>query len=364
MEVWPTSESPKSFLLFSGMAMLGACLGRRVWIDQDIHQVRPMLNLLLIGPSGIGKSSAVKVAKRLLPYIPEVQRPQFIEGGSTKEKLHSDLVDQPKAILFASELAAFFSKEKYKENLIPYVTQLLDYEDTVEVRTRKDGILTVYNPAVSILGASTLEWLQEQLPDSAVSGGFLARFLILNEDAKGQRIANPHRLLTTRQRVALLAKREKVFQEFSELYLTCEGNMDYDDYEAAEAYQIWYNGYQPATGYLAPFAARAGELVLRLSMLLAISSKRTGISKSDIASAITLYTYIASRLGRVIVATNGTGKLAELVRSSVPQEGLEPGVIARNLRSTAHYADIEKHLEGLLYSGDITLTNGRVVKRG
>src|ERR1700744_664420 len=166
MEIWPTSESPKSFLLFSAMSMLGACLGRRVWLDQDIHQVRPMLNLLLIGPSGIGKSSAVKVAKRLLPFVPAEHRPQFIEGGSTKEKLHADLVHEPKAILFAPELAAFFSKEKYKENLIPYVTNLLDYEDTIELRTKRDDIVVVHMPSVSILGASTLDWLHDQLPDS------------------------------------------------------------------------------------------------------------------------------------------------------------------------------------------------------
>lgn len=358
MELWPTSESPKSFLLFSGMAMLGACLGRRVWLDQDIHQVRPMLNLLLIGPSGIGKSSAVKVAKKLLPYVPEFQRPQFIEGGSTKEKLHMDLVEQPKAILFAPELAAFFSKEKYKENLIPYVTNLLDYEDAIEIRTRRDGIVTVLNPSVSVLGASTLEWLQDQLPDSAVSGGFLARFLILNEDAKGQRIANPHRLLSARNRDLLFRKRERVLAEFSELFTIHEGNIDYEDYDAAECYAKWYNGYKPASGYLAPFAARAGELILRLSMLLAISGRRNAISKADITSAITLYTFIASRLDRIVVATNPQGKLAALVLDCISTGGVRPGEIVKKLRAVASYSEIEKHLEGLIYSGDLVVEDG------
>jgi hypothetical protein len=362
MAIWPTSESPKSFLLFSGMAMLGACLARRVWLDQDIHQVRPMLNLLLIGPSGIGKSSAVKVAKRLLPFVPEFHRPQFIEGGSTKEKLHEDLVIQPKAILFAPELAAFFSKEKYKENLIPYVTNLLDYEDTIELRTRRDGTSVVHEPSVSILGASTLEWLQNMLPDSAVSGGFLARFLILNEDTKGQKIANPHRLLSSGSQQILQRLRESVYAEFAELFLVHEGNMDYEDYEAAETYAKWYNQYQPETGYLAPFAARAGELILRLSMLLAISSHRSAISKEDITCAIKLYAYIASRLGRVVVATNVQGKVGELVRTTISGEGLGPGVIVSLLRSQAQYSDVEKHLEGLIYGGELMSGEGVIKK--
>lgn len=356
------SESPKSFLLFSAMTTLGACLGRRVWMDQDIHQVRPILNLLLIGPSGIGKSSAVKVAKKLLPYVPINHQPQFIEGGTTKEKLHQDLVDQPKAILFAPELAAFFSKEKYKENLIPYVTNLLDYEDSIELRTRKDDIVRVINPSVSIIGASTLPWLQEQLPDSAVSGGFLARFLILNENAKGQRVANPQRLLSARAKLALELKREKVFQEFSDLFLVHEGNMDFEDYDAAESYSRWYNAYQPETGYLEPFSARAGEFVLRLSVLLAISSRRTSISQADIVSAIKLYTYMASKLGTIVVPTNQQGKLSELVRTTIGDEGLTPGAIVALLRAQAPYAEIEKHLEGLIYSG-VLVVDGSKVRR-
>ena len=319
-----------------------------------------MLNVLLIGPSGIGKSTAVKIAKRLLPYVPESHRAQFIEGGSTKEKLHQDLLDQPKAILFAQELAAFFSKEKYKENLIPYVTNLLDYEDVIELRTRRDGTSRVIEPSVSIIGGSTLEWLQNMLPDSAVSGGFLARFLILNEDSKGQKIANPHRLLSSRSKAALEVTRNKVYSDFSDLFTVHEGNMDYEDYEAAETYAKWYNAYQPETGYLAPFAARAGELILRLSMLLAISSRRTTISATDITSGIALYAYVASRLGRVVVATNVQGKVGELVRSTVSGEGLGPGSIVGLLRVQAPYSDIEKHLEGLIYSGSLTNEEGKI----
>lgn len=363
MAIWPTAESSKSFLLFSAMAMLGACLGRRVWLDQDIHQVRPMINLLLIGPSGIGKSSAVKIAKRLLPFVSEMERPQFFEGGSTKEKLHEDLAVQPKAIIFASELAAFFSKEKYKENLIPYVTQLLDYEDVIELRSKSGGIVAVQNPAVSILGASTLEWLQDQLPDSAVSGGFLARFLILNEESKGQRVANPHRLLTVTQKAKLELKRAEVFKTFSELYMLHEGNMDYEDYEAAEVYARWYNGYKPETGYLAPFAARAGEMILRLSMLLAISCKTGSITAEHVRSAIKLYEYIAHRLNVIVVPTSANGKVANIVMQTVGQEGLSPGQIVKTLRATASHVDIERHLESLLYSGDIRSDEGRLGHR-
>ena len=362
ISLWPTAESPKSFILFSGMTILGACLGRKIWIDQDIHLVRPMLNLLLIGPSGIGKSSAVKIAKRLLAHIPETDRPQFFEGGSTKEKLHRDLVHQPKAILFAPELAAFFSREKYKESLIPYVTQLLDYEEVIELRTIKDNLIRVEDPAVTIMGGSTVAWLQEQLPDSAVSGGFLARFLILNEEKKGQRIANPHRLLSTAQRAKLEKLREETFAEFTQIIGTHAGAMDYDDYDAAEAYARWYDTHEPEVGYLAPFAARAGELVLRLSMILAISCKRSSITKEDIVCATQLYEYIAGRLGNIVVPSSQQGKQVSLVLSTVNDNSMRNTDVIKALKVQLSTADVERALEGLVYSGEILGDRGDLKK--
>jgi len=344
------------------MVMLGACLGRKVWIDHDIHMVRPMLNFLMIGPSGTGKSTAVKIAKKLLGTLPENDRPQFFEGGATKEKLHKDLVHQPKAILFASELAAFFSREKYKESLIPYVTQLLDYEDVIEIRTVKDNVVRVDDPSVSIIGGSTVEWLQEQLPDSAVTGGFLARFLIMHEQKKGQKVANPHRVLTSRQKVRLDALRAETFAEFPKIVTTYAGAMDYDDYDAAETYANWYNRHEPAVGYLAPFSARAGEMILRLSMILAISGQRSAITKEDIDCAIYLYEYIIERLADVIAPNTASGKAAHLIVNTVGTNSLSGTELASALKSQTQLTELEKVMENLLYSGDLEGSEGLILK--
>jgi hypothetical protein len=349
MELWPTAEAPNSFILFSAMSMLGACLGRRVYMDMDIHIVRPMLNMIFIGPSGIGKSSSVSIAKRLMKYMPPIHTPQFIEGGSTKEKLHEDLGNQSKAIVFAPELAAFFSKEKYKEALIPYVTNLLDYEDRIELRTRRDGTVVVNEPSVSIIGGSTLDWLQDQLPSSALGGGFLARFLILNEDTKGRRIANPHRMLSTRVKRELDEKREVVCNEFTALCNVEPGNFDYDDYEAAELYARWYNAHQPEAGNLAPFAARAGEFILRLSILIAVSCGRRGISVADLAAAIDLYTPIYKRLSRIVAMSTPHGKSEQRVYDCITEDHpITVKEISTLLGRQMSFKAITEHVDDLL----------------
>src|SRR5271168_5182228 len=194
MSVWPLAEAPKSYILFSGMAMLGAALGRSVWISLDIHTVFPLMNLLLIGPSGIGKSTALRdiAADHLINALPENQRPNLLTGKSTKEAIHQDLMVEPKSIILASELANLFSKEKYNEGMIPYFTDLLDLAPA-RVRTKSGGNMIIQRPECCVMGGSTKQWLQDMLPSTAGEGGFLPRFLIVKEDYKFQRIADPRR---------------------------------------------------------------------------------------------------------------------------------------------------------------------------
>ena len=216
MSVWPTSEPPKSYILFSAMCMMGAALGRRVYVDMDIHRTFPMLNLLLIGPSGIGKSTALvdMALDHLIRPLPETTRPLVITGKTTKEPLHEDLLAHPHAILVASELANMFSKEKYQEGMIQYMTDLLDLRPT-RVRTKSGGDKTIDFPAVTVTGGSTKEWLQDQLPSSAGAGGFLPRFLIVKEDHKAQRVADPNRVLSIQQKHELACKREHMLDRKS-----------------------------------------------------------------------------------------------------------------------------------------------------
>ena len=302
MRVWPLAESPRSYILFSGMACLGAALGRRIYFSLDVHKVYPLLNLLLIGPSGIGKSTAMRdiAVNHLIPQIPEEYRPGLLTGKSTKEAIHQDLIVMPKSIIMASELANLFSKEKYNEGMIPYFTDLLDLAPA-RVRTKSGGNMVIQRPECCVMGGSTKQWLQDMLPNNAGEGGFLPRFLIVKEDYKYQRIADPRRHMTDQQRSELATAREKVFYDFNRLIRINEGLIDFDDYEASDEYTSWYNTFVPESGALAPFAARAGAHVLRLSLLIAISCGRQTIHDCDVRAAICLYSYATNKLAEVVI---------------------------------------------------------------
>ena len=268
MEIWPTSEPPKSYILFSGLAMFGAMLGRRAWFDQDTLRVYPMLNLLLVGSSGIGKSVTINYhALWLIREMPRELQPQIV-GAASVEKLHWDLRGNPHAILVAGELANFFGRQKYLEGLVPYVTELLDYLPFVERRFKSTDVIIVPEPAVSVIGGSTIEWLQEAIPDTAVGGGFLPRFLIVYEQHKGQRVALPGRSMGRTQREELLERRRQCVNKFYQLVSTAGGALDFRGYEDSDAYTVWYAHYKAPSGHLSPFANRAGEYVLRMALLV------------------------------------------------------------------------------------------------
>lgn len=357
LEVLPLAEPPKTYLLLGAMSIMGASLGRRVWFGQDFRKLWPMLNLLLIGPSGIGKSTSIELAQGLLNVVPKIERPQFILG-TTPEKLHADLLPNPHAILFASELANFFNRQDYMSGMVPYVTELLDYK-RVEKRTKSGGVVAIEQPSVTVIGGSTVEWLQGQLPDAAVSGGFLARFFILSERDKGQKIADPESALSPRELARLHEDRAVVFEEFYRCLRSVEGKMGFEDLEALDAYTVWYSSHEPDTGHLSPFAARAGEFIKRLAMISAASRMAQLIGVEDIECALSLYEYTFKKLQDVVVPMSQEGKMLDLVLQAIGTQSMSDVEIKRAMKNFALSQNVDKFLLSLLQSRDLVLEDGK-----
>lgn len=354
MQCWPQVEAPRSYLLFSALAMIGAMYGRTVWLKMDHRKLYPMLNLLLIGPSGVGKTTALEIGfDKLIKRLPK--HPQIIAGKPSPEKLHWDLRSEPHSILYAEELASFITKQKYMESMVPYLTELLNYKDVLESRTKANDVVAVINPAVSFLGGSTIAWLQEQLPDSAVAGGFLPRFLIVYEQYKYQRCPLPDKSMGRSERAKLDIFRESVFQEFEGLVGTCSGAIEFRDYESTDVYTEWYSNHTPASGHLEPFAQRAGEFILRLSMLIALSCGRTSIEAEDIEAAIELQKYSEKSLQQVVVPYTQEGHMLNLILEAISTKELSEKQLKHVMRNHIASKKVVEYIESLVASGDMLL---------
>lgn len=328
-------------------------------MDLDVHRIFPLMNLLLIGPSGIGKSTALRdiACNHLLMPLPEgPTKPMVITGKTTKEALHQDLMVQPHSLILASELANMFSKEKYMEGTIPYVTDLLDLAPA-RIRTLSRASQVVEHPECAIVGGSTKEWLQDMMPSTSTEGGFLPRFFIVKEDYKYQRISDPSRHLTPRQRTVVSALRESVFRDFLHMQAAANGRFDFEDFEASDVYDYWYKTYLPETGALAPFAARAGAHVLRLGLLSAISRWRTSIGVDDVRCGIALYGYSQKKLTEVVVPMSPQGKLMNKLLEALGQEERTIISLRRAMRNHCSGQDVDKMLTDLERNREIVRVN-------
>ena len=358
LQSWPTVEMPWSYLLFGALSVLGAAVGRKCWFLDDYRKLWPMLNLLLIGPSGIGKSSAIELNQSLLVQLDPKDRPQFIIGSASPEKLHEDLVVQPHAIVYASELANFFNRQRYMEGMIPYVTELLDCRP-IERRTKSGNIQHIAAPETTIIGGSTPEWLQEALPDNAIGGGFLPRFMIVKEDARRQRVPDARGALSKDGWKKALAIRDEAYAEFKHVIAAASGPVEFADFGVRDVYSSWYLSHTAPNNHLAPFAARAPEMTKRMAMLVALSCMRDHITEADLKAAIAMYGYAESKLAEVVIPKSIVGKMLALVQASIPPFGATSQEIYSAMKNFMTTLEVDRYLLSLVQSRDIELRDGK-----
>jgi len=311
LRIWQYSESPLSFDIYAILSATGAALGRKTWFDWgDTRKTFPLLSVMLTGPSGLGKTSAMNRAREPVDALPaSLEKPLIVSPG-TKEKLLKQLQLKANIYLFAPEMGAAFSLEDYKKSLVPTVTDLLDAAPVFYSLGGKidgsDGIKIV-NPTLSLMGASTPTWLYECMPESATTGGFWPRLMIVHEDQKRQCVPLPKRKLGPNGLEELEERKQKFFQRFASCIEAARGEIDMTE-EAADLFIKWAEDYKPLSPTLGPFAERSREFVIRLSILIAVTCGETEISKEVLQGAIQLYLYTQKRLEEVVVRLSSIGQ--------------------------------------------------------
>ena len=90
------TEMPHSWQVLTGLTIVGALLERCVFFDQEEFRIWPAQSLLLVGPSGIGKDTAidrVEEAVRTIGGERWAGSPTRIIGGRTIEKVWDAMVE-------------------------------------------------------------------------------------------------------------------------------------------------------------------------------------------------------------------------------------------------------------------------------
>lgn len=341
LEYTDNSEPPILYRHWVAVSAIASAMQRKCFLKWGEHLTfYPNMYIVLVGPSGVRKGTAMKFVTNIIPKISGIHlaseattRQALIRNLTTvtnteiinsKPKMHSSLT------IHSEELTVFLGY-----NNLELIANLTDWYDcgkgpngewTYEtIQRQRETILGIW---VNLLGATTPELIQSSLPRDAIGGGLTSRMIFVYEERKGKSIALPflnedrelgEKLMRGLEKILLISGEYSVTEDFIEKYVDWynyqETNKPFDDPK--------FSGY---------FERRPTHL-LKLSMIMNASRNSVGktISGQDFDKALDLlnrtevkmrYTFsgvgtspIAVVLDKVVryIAVRGSARRSEIM---------------------------------------------------
>lgn len=183
------TDAPLAFHVGGGLAMMAGAIGSNIfWRGGGHREQWPNLFLLLLAPSGIfRKSTSVDLPTNLLAAACSGS---ILDREFSPEQFIRNLAEQPTSLLKESEFSSLLERMKssYMQGMKQRLTDLYDCQDSYDRMIR--GVngtgerIRIVRPSLSILAASTLDWLVESLTETDMRSGFMPRFLFIAPSEK------------------------------------------------------------------------------------------------------------------------------------------------------------------------------------
>lgn len=202
-EFTEVSEAPLTFDFWTGVSTIAGALRRQVFIDEIKFRIYPNFYTFFVAPPGVAtKSTTVSVGMRLLRQVdgvimgPSSMTWQGLTKGLQNAQqmvpLSDPTITDPLAMEYfpqsaitceVSELGTFLDMRNGE--LIAILIDLWDGKDVPWERwlsTKEDT--KIENPLISIIGATTPSWLEENFGEGTIGGGLTSRIIFVYGDTK------------------------------------------------------------------------------------------------------------------------------------------------------------------------------------
>lgn len=275
------SDSPPDFFLNGGLVAIAGALGSGVWCDGWSRPIYPNLWVVNIAPSGFGKSVALDMSESLIERAGLSYRK--LPNSFSQEGLVRHIAQHSQGVWFLQEFSAFLAgmERSYNEGSQQWLTETFDVPSE-QVRILTSERITLYKPCISILGASSPAWFAATYQESALRGGFLARFIFTPSSMSGEYIGHPGPRDDGKE--ATLAWHLKQCSELSGRFDLSEIVQDFKEWDFAKREALR----KDCPPEFAGMRSRAGLLVLKCAMLFHASSdpESLAVTKRDFNNAV------------------------------------------------------------------------------
>lgn len=355
----PRSEAPETFIFWTGLFVLASALRRHVKIPRRYlgsWEASPNLYVMFIAPAGKArKSTTANYSEDLLDEIPHITKaPELI----TKESLLSQLVKSEDASMsiMAPEFGEFMVKSG--PEMYSFLTNMFDGKKKIVASTLTRGVEFAERPCVNLLGATTPEWVAENMPESVIGGGFASRVVFIFEDKVRRR-----KLFYDDVQLEHLDKlKDDLVADLAHISQNIHGEFGFTE-EAYNFLDKWYKETADegdATTYkMHGYYERRPAHVMKVAQLLHIAySDDLTLQLEDIKQAILLLSAVEKKLGSVFQSIGRNPYTVDIYRmyEFICEKGrVNKQEVKRHFLHAATPQMLEELIEGLAAAGYIKM---------
>lgn len=316
MKYTEDSESPTLYRLWTAISCVAAALQRKCYLDMGMLTFYPNLYIILIGPSGVRKSTAMEPGRELLEDIgirlssQAITLQQLIRSIKQASNTEVDPVSGEvqfhcSLTVLSKEFTVFLGYQN--KELMSHLCDWYDCDKRWTYETIQRGKEEIIGIWVNIIGATTPQLIQSSLPLDAIGGGLTSRMIMIHEDKK--------------EKSSPFVKKDKVLQiklrnDLEKIYLL-RGQFKFTP-DFLDSWISWYTRQEThAPNFHDPrfdgYISRRPAHVIKISMVMSASERGDMILNSkDFERAVGALETAEIRMSRVFSGV-GQSRFASLI---------------------------------------------------
>jgi hypothetical protein len=280
------TEVPEQYYFWSGISALAALVNGQVFTKMGRYEIYPNMYIVLLGPPGNGKTSAMRRTEKLIRGFEDISLSaqsetaeglvRFMRDKCVRPLTLSDgNVDFTPVTCLLSELSNFFGRDP--AGMIDVLTGIWDCGgDNFHRRTKGQGEDILPRPNLNLLGCTTQDWITTYLKSDIIGGGFTRRVVFVNE-MMGDDTKRVPRPMDTPE--SIRAKENCI--AYGRVLREVKGEMTWDS-GLVSFWDHWYNTRViPREPDTRGYHKTKPILALKVAMLVALSERPEKVIKVD-----------------------------------------------------------------------------------